>query len=261
MVPLNRFDHEKMHVMKNIYRALGLVVSLLVLVSCKKEEEGSLAIHFKPLYDGQPLVTFVTQPFDNGQQIQLNHMSIMISDSRLYKGSSEEDLDEVEIVDMSFDNLQDATDGYTLTVDHIPAGSYDGIRFGIGLTPDVNAKHPSDFPSSHPLSKNGYYWTLWDSYIFMKTEGHLDTLGNGTFDLGFALHTGSDELYRSLDGPIPLTIEDGKETELNIYFDYRKLLEGLDIKAKPQNHNPADTLLIYPMMDNLTSNNVITLSH
>lgn len=240
-----------------------MAMLLFVNFSCKNDDpaEGSLTIHFKPVYEGQPLTTLSSRPFENGQQLQIGLISMLISDIQLYENGTDEYLDDVELVDLSFDNAQDAEAGYILTLQGIPASSYDGIKFGIGVPPDVNAKVPADFPSSNPLSKTGYYWPSWDSYIFMKTEGHLDTLGNGVFDLGFSIHTGTDALYRSLEAPIPLVIEDGKETELNVIIDYKKLLAGLDIKSMPQNHSPSDTILIQAMMNNLTSNQVITLSH
>jgi hypothetical protein len=221
-------------------------------VACKEDtKEGTLTLHFKPTYDQATLPTFSTVAFDPPQQLQFSHMSMMVSDILLYDQSSEKDLDDIELVDLSFDNLQDATSGYTVSYQHVPAGSYKGIRFGIGVPPDMNAKKPADFPSSSPLSKTGYYWLAWNSYIFMKTEGRLDTLGNGAFDMGYALHTGSDALYRTLDGPVPLVIEDGKETNLTIAIDYKKLLQGVDIKSHPQNHTPQDTSELVKIVNNL----------
>jgi hypothetical protein len=236
---------------------ISLVASIVGFQSCKDDKEGTLALHFKALYDDETLQTFQTFPFDNGQQLQFTHLSMMISDLELTKGASGEGLDEIELVDLSFDNLTAAEDGYTLTISGIPASAYDGIRFGVGVPPDVNQKTPSDYTSESPLSKTGYYWSAWNSYIFMKTEGRLDTLGNGTLDLGFAIHTGSDPLFRTLIGTLPISIEDGKTTELEILIDYKKLLQGVDIKSNPQNHSPQDTVQILKLVNNL--NTAITL--
>ena len=235
------------------YTGFFLLFSIFIL-GCKDDtKEGTLILHFKPLYDGLPLQTFTIHPFDIPQQLQFTHMSMFISDLRLYDQSSEKNLDDIELVDLSFDNAQSAEAGYTMTLTNIPAATYSGIRFGIGVPADLNQKKPADFPSSSPLSKTGYYWQAWQSYIFMKTEGNLDSLGNGTFDTGFALHTGSDALFRSLDGPVPLVIEDGKETSLTVAIDYKKLLAGVDIKSNPQNHTPQDTALIVKIVNNLSS--------
>jgi hypothetical protein len=77
--------------------------------------------------------------------------------------------------------------------------------------------------------------------------------------LNFALHTGSDDLYRLLEGQIPITIQAAATEELTIFIDYRDLLNGVDIKAKPQNHNPGDTIEIGRIVTNLQTS--ITLSH
>lgn len=232
----------------------SIVVILFSFISCKDDPKGgTLSLHFQALYDEQTLPTFSTRPFDNGQQLQFTQLSMLVSDLRFFKGSSEEDLDDIEYVDLSFDELVSADEGYTLTISNIPAGSYDGIRFGIGVPPEVNNKTPAEFPSSNPLSKTGNYWVAWGSYIFSKTEGRLDTLGTGVFDMGFAMHTGSDDLFRGIEGALPILIEDGKQTELTIGLDYKKLLDGVDIKSHPQNHTPQDTSEIVKIVNNLST--------
>lgn len=230
--------------------------SLLIvgLVSCKDDPaatEGTVSIHFKAVYDDQPLQMFNTRPFENGQSLEFTHLSMIISDLELLRQGSAELLDEAEIVNLTYDNTTAAEAGYTLTISGVPTGAYDGIRFGVGVPADVNVKKPADFPSSNPLSNTAYYWTPWNSYIFMKTEGRLDTLGNGTTDLGFALHTGSDALYSVLEANIPLIIEDGIETNLDVVIDYKKVLQGVDIKANPQNHSPDDISTITAIVNNL----------
>lgn len=233
-----------------------LFFSLLILglASCKDDPaatEGTVTIHFKAVYDDEPLQMFNTRPFENGEFLEFTHLSMIISDLQLLKQGAAELLDEVEIVNLTFDNTTAAEAGYTLTISGVPTGAYDGIRFGVGVPADVNVKKPADFPSSNPLSNTAYYWTPWNSYIFMKTEGRLDTLGNGTLDLGFALHTGSDALYNILEANIPLNVEDGLETDLDIVIDYKKVLQGVDIKGNPQNHSPDDISTITALVNNL----------
>ncbi len=230
---------------------LLLFSSLFLGSGCKDDKEGQLTLHFKAVYDGEVLPTFSTRAFDGVQQVQFTHLSMLLADLQLLHGTATENLSDVELIDLSFDELAKATDGYTLTIRNIPARTYEGIRFGVGLPADLNAKKPADFVSSSPLSKTGYYWLPWSSYIFMKVEGRMDTLGSGLFDTGFVFHTGSNPLYRILEGTLPLTIEDGRVTDLTIHLDYKKLLEGIDIKSNPQNHNPEDTEQILKLVNNL----------
>ena len=228
---------------------------IIGLASCKDDDpvatEGTVTIHFKAVYDEVPLQMFDTRPFENGEFLEFTHLSMLISDLELLKQGNAELLDDVEIVNLSFDNTTAAEAGYTLTITGVPTGTYDGLRFGVGVPSDLNAKKPADFPSSNPLSNNAYYWTPWSSYIFMKTEGRLDTLGTGALDLGFALHTGSDTLYSIVGANIPLTVSDGLNTNLDIIIDYQKVLQGVDIKSNPQNHSPDDISTITAIVNNL----------
>ena len=227
---------------------------ILGLASCNDDPadtKGTVTLHFKAVYDDIPLQMFNNRPFENGQTLEFTHLSMIISDLELLKQGSSELLDEVEIVNLTFDNTTAAEAGYTLTISGVPTGTYDGMRFGVGVPADVNAKKPADFSSGNPLSNTAYYWTPWSSYIFMKTEGRLDTIGNGATDLGFALHTGSDALYNILEANIPLTVQDGLETNLDIVIDYKKVLQGVDIKANPQNHSPDDISTITAIVNNL----------
>lgn len=234
-----------------LFILLAITTCVVGFSSCKEDNpEGTLTLHFKAVYDGQPLQTFTTHPFEGIQQIQFTHLSMMVADLQLVNGSSVKDLDDIELVDLSFDNLAAAEAGYTLTIRNVTAGSYDGINFGLGVPPDLNQKKPADFSSGSPLSKTGYYWVAWNSYIFSKTEGRLDTLGNGALDLGFAMHTGSDALYRAGQGTLPIVIEEGKTTNMNILLDYKNLLQGVDIKSHPQNHTQSDTSEILKIVNN-----------
>ena len=227
-------------------------LNLVILSSCKEDEEvGTVIINFKAEYDGVPLHTFDTKSFENGQQLQFTHLSMLVSDLEFLKSGGVESLDDIELVNLSFADSLEAAGGYTVTINDVPAQAYTGLSFGIGVPQDLNAMVPADFPSNNPLSNTGYYWTGWESYIFQKTEGRLDTLGNGALDLGFSLHTGSDPLYSVLQGMFPLSVVDGQTLELDIVVDYKLLLAGIDIKSNPQNHNPQDITTIQAIVDNL----------
>ena len=246
--------------MKSIRSLFFLLLVVLVYSGCSDgtdTESGVLDVNFKAVYDGQPLVTFTTHPFANGQNIEFSHLSFFVTDLQL-SSSAKSYIDETpDLLDLSFDNLNDATEGATLSLAGVQPGVYNMLRFGFGIPSDINSSKPEDFPSNNPLSKSGYYWQAWQSYIFSKTEGRLDTLGNGALDLGFAFHTGSNELYRILEVPVPITIEDGKATSVDVLVDYKKLLEGIDIKSNPLNHNPTDSVQIQKIVNNLV--NAITL--
>ncbi|HZV71535.1 MAG TPA: MbnP family protein [Saprospiraceae bacterium] len=237
-------------------KILGCLLMLVIVIGihgCKgdTDKEGSLTLHFKGTYNGQPLAMFSTKPFTTPQQLQFTHLSLYVSDLVLLDQANTVNLSDIELVDLSFDDENSADGGFAIRFDHLPPKEYSGISFGIGVPPDLNVKKPEDFPSSNPLSNPVNYWLTWNSFIFMKTEGRIDTIGNGTFGTGFAYHTGTDDLYRNMQRTIPLSIEEGKNKDLDITIDYQKVLDGIDIKINPQNHNPKDSIQIRMLVQNL----------
>lgn len=234
------------------YLYAGLIfIGFVSMTACNKDKEGSLTLHFVPTHDGLPLQTLQDVDLIDEIPLQFRLMTMLVSDIELLDQPSNKLLRDVELVDMSFENTVDASNGYTVVFDDIPAKEYNGLSFGIGVPSDLNAMTPSEFPSSHPLSLTGYYWQAWESYIFMKIEGRLDTIAPVDYETSFAFHTGSNELYRVLATNTPLLIEDGKNLDLYIAFNYPKLLEGINIVDNPQNHNPQDTVQINRIVNNL----------
>lgn len=233
-------------------RLIILVAAIIAIGSCKKDEEGSLTLHFLARAEGNPLEMFKTVNID-GETLQFSHISMLISDLKLLTPSGSQFLKDVELVDLSFEDLASASEGFTLHIDQVPANTYSGISFGIGVPRETNEKSPSDFPSSNPLSRTGFYWEAWDSFIFMKIDGRIDTLAPLDFETGFSYHTGSDKLYRILESGFPLSIIDGQDTELSIVFDYGEILKNIDIASDPQNHNPEDSIQVTRIVNNLQS--------
>ena len=129
--------------MRNLF-LLTFALGCLFLSSCKEDaEEGTLTIHFKAVYNEETLPTFSTRPFANGQQLQFTNLAMYFTDIQLIHHSTVRNLRDVELVDLNFDNVAAAETGYILKLTNIPAGSYDTIRFGMGVPPDLNQKEPS----------------------------------------------------------------------------------------------------------------------
>jgi hypothetical protein len=230
--------------------------SLLLIVGCKDDEgntdPGTLTLNFLATYDSQPLV--MNQLVDyNGQDMRINVSEFYISEIQLSNSSSHVDIGETEYVQFSY------TTGparVQLAFDEISAGSYDELRFFIGVPADLNMMTPEDFSSTQALSNSATYWQGWQSYIFSKLEGRLDTLGNGSTDLTFIYHSGKDELYTEVVIPLttPLVINSDNINQVDLRVEHKSLFKRgdgyLDIKAKPTAHNADD--LEYPtiILDN-----------
>ncbi len=235
-------------------------IVILLFAGCKKDEEGTLKVTFKGSFGSDPLAMLDIHDYMSGQRIQFTRSEFFISDLNLIDGSGNAyPLRDIELVDLSFTNSTQAENGYVLTFGGIPAATYSSMEFGFGVASDINATLPGDYPSSSPLSNTARYWSPWQSFIFSRTEGFLDTLVNGLDDpdLGFAYHTGTDGLYRDLRVNTPISITDGGTLSIVFNLDHQKLMglpaSPIDIKAKPQNHNPQDTVQVQAIVNNWTS--------
>lgn len=227
-------------------------VIAMVLMGCGKDKnkEGAFTLTFAATFDSEPLQTFKTYTLRNGEHLQFSHLSMMISDVELLNGSDVTSLDDIAFVDLSFDNANAASNGVTIIDQNINAETYTGIRFSIGVPESLNTMKPADFNSSHPLSRSGYYWTAWNSYIFSKTEGKLDTANTETFDFNFALHTGANELFRTFEVNVPITVVSDGTLGARVLIDYEQLIGAINLENNPQNHDPADLSIIGELTDN-----------
>ncbi|MDX1476420.1 MAG: MbnP family protein [Saprospiraceae bacterium] len=243
--------------MKHIFRFMIAVLLLVVLSACK-DDEGSLTVAFTATYGTEPLVMFDIHDYAFDQRVQFTRLEFFISnlglirrDGTVYK------LSDLELIDLTFTDRGAAETGVELTYRGVPAGTYESVQFALGVDPVLNATVPADYSSDHPLSETGRYWHAWNSYIFSKSEGNLDTLNDGTDnpDLGFAYHTGTDDFYLPIATGFPISIPDGAGEKITFRLNYEALFgvsvgDLIDIQAKPQNHNPLDTLEINKILDN-----------
>ena len=150
----------------------------------------------------------------------------------------------LDVADVDFSqnhrNSEEAQVGQSIELADLEVGDYDGIKFGIGLTPAQNLTGPTDYAASHPLGNdNNEYWEGWDSYIFAKLEGRQDVDRNGEFD-GFTYHIGFDDLYRSKEFSKAFSITEGGCTALEFNVDVQKMFtdgtDNVDIVNRPVSH-------------------------
>lgn len=246
-----------MHI-KNHLPALLLLLGTAVLFSaCKKDEDpvSTVRMDFSATMGTEAFEPFENYTYYTGQEMTITKAVMYVSNIDLVKSDgSTERLSEVEYVDLSD---PDNPGQHTLQFRDVPSGSYTAIRFGIGVVSGLNDMSPVDFSSNHPLSQEGMYWDAWDSYIFSKTEGRIDTTGDGQTDLAFLYHTGVDDLYRSLEAGGDIELNDGETKELKFSLDLMRLLgtqaDHIDIQSKPASHNPNDLDIATRIMDNYIS--------
>jgi hypothetical protein len=243
--------------MHSKFKFIFLAFTLLVLFTSCEKDPGTLQVNFQAMYGEEPIVLLDDYVYHDGSTIEFTKLDFYISDVSLIRNDDTElVLTDIEFVNLTagHEDAGDAADGYPIRFNDLEAANFKTLRFNIGVPQDLNSKEPGEFESSHPLARSSHYWTPWTSYIFAKTEGRIDTLGDGIPDLGFLQHSGKDELLRSFTVDVPIAIEGEKTTEITIAIDYEKLYgsaaEYLDIKSKPLAHNPGDLSFPTTMADN-----------
>lgn len=220
-------------------------------------EGGKLAMNFKLQYQDNPLVMFDYYDYVDDVRLYFTRFSFFISNIILVRADgSEKMIKEVDFVDLTNDhqNAADAAQGTTYAIPAIEEGEFVAIKFAIGIPDALNAMKPADFSFNHPLSRTGEYWVSWNSYIFMKTEGHIDR-GTGDFDLGMALHTGSDEVYREKMVEFPIAITNNTTATIDFDIDLYDMLvqnnEAYDLVNNPGIHHLGQIDLAIQLADNL----------
>lgn len=220
------------------YGILSLMIFISMFTGCK--EEGALSLNFVGTFDGEPMILGEDLSYLPEYDIWLLQSDFFISEIALTKGSEVTQIKDIEFIEFSRsnNNLEDAQAGITLDYLEIPAGTYDGIRFGIGVPPSQNGMKPADFNSENPLSKSGFHWETWESFIFSKLGGKIVD-EDGT---GFFFHTGTNDLFRTVNFDKELVISEDNTELIKVSLDHKKLFNDtgslFDVLNSPVNHDP-----------------------
>jgi len=212
-------------------------LAIAVLFAGCQDEKGSLRLNFVGTFGGEPLVLGEALAYYPDYSITLLESAFFISEIELTKGEEVIRIADIDFVDLTNNNfnLDNAIAGVNLDFDEIDAGSYDGIRFGIGVAPTENTTKPNSYLSDNPLSNTAFYWDAWDSYIFAKFAGQVE-------GQGFFFHTGTDPLLRTFTIDKDIVISDADISTVTLTLDHKTMMNaggGLyDIRATPANHDP-----------------------
>lgn len=234
---------------------LFFLIILASFLSCDDDKETStLNVELKLTYDGTPLTMFTNYTYPTGEVFYFSRFSFFTSDVKLKSSNG----NYIDILDVKYNDLTNSHTSpkasYNFNIDNIKNGEYTGIKFGIGVPPAANAKSPADYGSDHPLSNQSEYWGGWLSYIFTRTEGNIDFDDNGIPETGFALHTGADNAYRTVELPANITITPDKTAKITIEIDLKKEFgfnPVYEIRQNPQIHSLSQQPQVIELIDNL----------
>jgi hypothetical protein len=243
-------------------RMFILLLCLTVLFSCKDDEpmtkKGSLVLLIKLKYGDRDLVMFEDYNYPSGQKMIFSRFSFFLSQVKLKSASGFKDVLDIDYLNLtnSFTGAANAAKGFSYEIPDIDPGQYTGIKFNVGVPKELNDKTPASFDNDQVLSNQAEYWGDWKSYIFTRTEGQIDLDGDGILEESFALHTGANAAFRTLEFPVSTEITSDGKTMLTMTIDIKKEFGQnpyYDIVNTPQIHSTTQAAQVKTLIDNLTT--------
>ncbi len=147
-----------------------LVLGACLFTGCWRLALGaSLEIDITPGFSGSPIQpNSLRYQTSAGETFSITRVSFLISSFALQRadGSWLDLTNRVGWFDLEAGRL-------SLRVPEVPADSYRGLRFFVGLDEKLNHADPAEFPAEHPLNPNlnGLHWSWQGGYIFLAVEG------------------------------------------------------------------------------------------
>lgn len=210
------------------YISFFALFSVLFVLACQDDDDNptrseniTTTIQFRAEYDNTNLaIQSATYAYPTGAELKATLFQYYISDLVLLAADgSEVGLSDIELIryeDATADNIEERT--YD-----VPSGDYVGLRFGLGVKPDLNATDPSNFAANDPLNENEF-WNANARYVFAKIEANADLENDGTFDTGLSYHMGSNDLYTTITFAGNFNIDGDGDPQLVITADMLKSL-------------------------------------
>lgn len=228
----------------------------MFLLSCGKDQEGSVNLRIKLMYGDQPFEMFKLYPYPvSGEDFRMKRLSFFISDLTLRSAGGDQNILDIDYLDLTNSHTDPvAPNGLEYRIEKVRTGTYTGFDFGIGVPAADNAKTPASFPASSILSSNAEYWSSWKSYIFFRPEGNIALDGKPVGETDFALHLGADQAFRKISYTRNVTVRDGETTNIDMILDVKKYFNGTtlyDIHDTQQIHSLFQMPLITQLADNL----------
>jgi hypothetical protein len=234
---------------KTNFKYLTFAVLFLFFISCKKENPapsnvGSIKILILPFHQNTPLVNSVSYPTTDGYTLSYNDFNFVLSNINILSQAGVRDtLNDVSFFD--FRNLyttQLANNGLNIVFDQIEPGNYQGIELGVGVDSVTNSKDPAFFQGHPYLGEVGNYWNAWNSYIFSRVEGELDTLPNQAGGVvSYLYHAGVNGMYQTRFFSKNFEVKCGEQTTLIFHLQgdeiFYKGTSSIPVKTNPVSHS------------------------
>jgi hypothetical protein len=208
---------------------LLLAIALMgVLSACKKAEPtgpADLKVEFSHMMGSSELYPDYTYHLANTDSVRFTSVKYWVSNVVLLRADGSELAlpNSYYLVDATADHHSE------LVLPNVPRGSYNGIRFLVGLDSAANHANPLNLPQGSVLNNPGMHWG-WNpaaGYKFLVVEGQVWD-GAGAKE-GLTYHIANMRNVMTVSLNRPFTV--GSDNEFYIKADYQKLFQTLDMPA------------------------------
>jgi cytochrome c peroxidase len=178
----------------------------------------AVQVEFEHRHNGEPLqLDSLKNELPTGETYSIDRLSYLVSGFALRQedGSWLEVPNGIAWIDASRRRT-------TAILKGIPTAAYRGIRFSIGLSPEINRGDPAQYSAEHPLNPNlnGLHWGWQGGYIFLALEGRYRSWDSGL--RGYSYHLARDQNRTTI--ALPVEIEPGGRGGVRVIFDIGALL-------------------------------------
>jgi len=245
-----------------MYKYFLILALMGLFTSCEDDsqmnsggDKGDLNINFKLTYGDEPFQMFKNYKYpETGDMFFMSRLSFYIAEAKLKSPTKQVDIKDIDYINLTNTYTGSSpANGYQYKLTNVEAGEYSNLQFGIGVPASSNAKMPKDFAPGTILSSSAEYWSSWKSYVFFKAEG-LIGLNGTSIDHEFALHTGANDAYITIDLPKNIQINKGNVTDVDVTIDLKKVFSGtqlFDIRTTQQIHSLSQVPQMKILVDNI----------
>ncbi|MGB0929774.1 MAG: MbnP family protein [Chitinophagales bacterium] len=211
------------------------VILIFTFNACKKDVEFNTILEIEEQVDGSAFSMGDAYLNSLDQQYKFETLLFYLSNIALIA----EDGTEQPLIDVVLHNY---TDPSSLKF-NIPEGKYTGIKFGLGLDPDINMTDPTTVAEDSPLHENrGMYWLWATMYKFVKFEGRASADANAS-DLtdAFLYHIGTNNFYEEITLARDIEINNEEEAKVKIILNIDDFFDNAATPLDVINENQTQT--------------------
>jgi hypothetical protein len=220
--------------------------------TCEYPGTGELGFHFHPMAGTVPFQFGTEFTTTEGRKIKFDIARFFVSNVRLLRTGGGELLVPDEYLHINASIAEYALEG------EIPVGSYEGVKFDVGIDDASNTADPSSWPAGHALSSSSStfdHWSWNTGYLFIRLEGMVDTTVamSATANVHFEYHIGLERSRREVAITEPFDVTWNGDNEIHLEVDYLDFLEDLDLTTDISTHTMDDSLTAARIANRVTT--------